>query len=157
MQRAVLLFPSCMIKGRGRNLPTLSLNVCTNLLARSKCHGRLPSQNIPCFSLWSKFTFMVEGLRYFEIVSLNGSVLNKTSCCKFRLHYNLDFFFYRINFYPIIWGKVKNLQWGNPDHVDLDVPDDGVTWSDELSYVFVLSTKEGSPWHGRFAAIAFHV
>lgn len=69
----------------------------------------------------------------------------------------LIFFLYRINFYPIIWGKVKNLQWGNPDHVDLDVPGDGVTWSDELSYVFVLSTKEGSPWHGRFAAIAFHV
>ena len=53
----------------------------------------------------------LKGLRYFEIVSLSlGSVLNKTSCCKFRLHYNLDFFLYRINFYPIIWGKVKNLQ-----------------------------------------------
>ena len=49
----------------------------------------------------------LKGLRYFEIVSLNGSVLNKTSCCKFPLHYNLDFFYTESIFTPLFGVKLR--------------------------------------------------
>lgn len=158
------LISSYTIKGRGINQPTLSLNVCTNLLGRSKCHGPAQSQ-AKIFTpshyginllLWLK-TRVISGLPHIMVgvpkwLCLNRGQLVAANLKRLKSPLNL-----LSVLYPCILDTVKDLLWGNPGCVDLDVPSDRVTRGYQCFYASVHCTKVCIACHDKFAVIVFHV